>query len=325
MASHPKHSTSHAQSKSNGSAAHPGTPVENEHYQFEWTTSECEDTGNLIDELRIISNEDDATLLEPYTYYTHLQDHTPSRKRRVVHPADRILRDQATTASATASCESLALQSTSSSTGKPEQYDFFQTYERNWDTRSITDCESVEVLPLPELERVDSGYESFIEDEKMGLSLRSPSTSPARSATFSEASTVVVTPRKTLSDADDTNNRVRQESLWHTHVPARDSLELDRNGLRLCDGERISMASNNSFEVLEARLPRDCWIPHRNSMDLDRNGNRLCATRGSAPDCEKDKAPTNNKLKAGWLKLKAKLCKKCEEERIRKRVMVNYL
>lgn len=96
--------STHNQSTQIGTA-HRGTAVE---YHFEWTTSECVDTGNLIDELHITSNED-ATI--SHRYCTYLQDHSSQHARRIIHSTDRFV------ASATASCESLAQLDT-----KSEQY-----------------------------------------------------------------------------------------------------------------------------------------------------------------------------------------------------------
>lgn len=85
--------------------AHTGTPVQNQ-YHFEWTTSECEDTGNLIDELHIKSDENATTL---HKYYTYLQDHSSQHTRRIIYSNHRF---PGASASATTSCESLASYNT---------------------------------------------------------------------------------------------------------------------------------------------------------------------------------------------------------------------
>ena len=91
------HSTQHNQTIRFGTA-HRGPAVEKQCH-YEWTTSECEHTGNLIDELHIVTSED-ATI--SHRYCTYIQDHSSEHERLVKHKSDRFV------TSATASCESLA-------------------------------------------------------------------------------------------------------------------------------------------------------------------------------------------------------------------------
>lgn len=116
------------------------------------------------------------------------------------------------------------------------------------------------------------------------------------------------------------------------HLPARDSLDLDRRGVRLCDAKRSRVfhetASRSSEEVMNSAW--NCHLEHRDSLDLDRNGNRLCATRGSAPWRVPQKNGKGGCLTRKWLKMrllkvKEQVCQSCECEAMRMRSMVNFL
>ncbi|KAF2207675.1 hypothetical protein CERZMDRAFT_88339 [Cercospora zeae-maydis SCOH1-5] len=272
-------------------AAHPGTPVENVFWQYEWTTSECEAADCLADELKIFSIEN-ATVPEHYKYYVTAQDvpcpiHSLERTRKPVHPAERFSSNhrpnKITVTSASASCDNLA------DTSRPdnlEQYDFFHHYEREWDTRSITDSASASIPPLA-LEirphrRSDSGYWSYQQDE------------------------AIMPTKFSIHSSNDNGPTMTPNPECCRPLQARNSLDLDRNGISLCNFKRTttprSGASQSSsqkiFEVKEEHLT--WWLVHRNSLDL----HQPCGQPKSS------RAKKNRTLKDRWATLKAAIHRK---------------
>ncbi|PPJ60968.1 hypothetical protein CBER1_11812 [Cercospora berteroae] len=281
--------TTGRQSGAEDNAAHPGTPVENVCWRYEWTTSECEAADCLIDELRIFSCQN-ATISEDYKYYITATDlpcqiQSLERTRKIVHPTERYAasRQASTITSASTSCDSLAL---SSRPDTPEQYDFFHDYERDWDTRSITDCGTASIPPqeleLKPVRKTDSGYWSYQETENI------------MSETLS------------ISSSYDSGKAMDTNTICCRPLQARNSLDLDHNGICLCNSKRTTTPrsgpslshSNKSFEVIEERL--DWYLVHRNSLDLD----QPCRARKS-PAAKKSRG-----LKERWAALKAAFSRK---------------
>ncbi|KAM3419547.1 hypothetical protein BST61_g2887 [Cercospora zeina] len=267
-------------------AAHPGTRIENVYWRYEWTTSECEAAGCLIDELKMFRIEN-ATVSEDYKYYITAQDlpssiHSVERTRKLVHPAERFSSCRRpstfTITSASTSCDNLA---DTSRPDTPEQYDFFHHYEREWDTRSITDSASASI-PSPTLgiraqRRSESGDWSYQPDE------------------------AIMPIKFSVHSNNDNGNAMAPKPECCRPLQARDSLDLDRNGISLCNCKRTTTprsgrsqsSTQKSFEVKEQRL--GWWLVRRDSLDLHQPCGQPKTSR----------AKKNRTLKDRWATLKA--------------------